>query len=339
MSKPDKRTIRPPAGAGRYAGDDARRPRHGIARALVWLVVGALFAVGAVAGLQTLQQRVLQARYNAPTGRAFIRVAEAPQWMPVSLAQEILRDITPPSPSLADPKLAQNVYDRAMANPWVRRVQQILIRPSAKGPGGVVDVFLEFRRPLARIHTEATYIYVDAEGYHVPMGQVPMYVIALQDQNGKFTRQVCYMSRGEIPRDWTPAARKIHYINIDGVAALAPPPGKRWPGDDLLAGLRLVQLVGTRPYYAQISLVDVRNHACRITKNEPELRMYAQVGQGKATDIRFGRFPAPGGGDYIISPQRKMSYLDDYVADHQGWLAGRHSYLDLRFDELHVSLN
>ena len=109
--------------------------------------------------------------------------------------------------------------------------------------------------------------------------------------------------------------------------------------DDLLAGLRLVQLVGTRPYYAQISLVDVRNHACRITKNEPELRMYAQVGQGKATDIRFGRFPAPGGGDYIISPQRKMSYLDDYVADHQGWLAGRHSYLDLRFDELHVSLN
>jgi hypothetical protein len=66
--------------------------------------------------------------------------------------------------------------------------------------------------------------------------------------------------------------------------------------------------------------------------------MYAEVKGGQPTDIRFGRFPLPGG-DHVVSPERKLSYLDAYATDHKGLLAGINRYLDLRYDELHVSMN
>ncbi len=100
----------------------------------------------------------------------------------------------------------------------------------------------------------------------------------------------------------------------------------------------MLRLVHNKPYANQITAIDVRNFAGRISRAEPHLRMYAQVGQGGSTDIRFGRFPLPGG-DYVISPERKLSYLDEYAEDHGGQLAGLNRYIDLRYDELHVSIN
>ena len=168
---------------------------------------------------------------------------------------------------------------------------------------------------------------------------MPNWVVSLQDRRGKIVRQVSYLCQAEVPAAWRRAARRIHYVVIDGVRTPPPSPGGKWIADDLAAGVQLVQLVRRRRYYAQITVVDVRNHAQRITRNEPELRLFAQIGRGRPTDIRFGRFPAPGGGDYVVSPRRKMSYLDRYAAGHAGRLAGINSYLDLRFDELHVSIN
>ena len=49
--------------------------------------------------------------------------------------------------------------------------------------------------------------------------------------------------------------------------------------------------------------------------------------------------PIPGGGDYVVSPERKLSYIDQYVARNGGRLAGINTYLDLRYDQLHVSIN
>ena len=41
----------------------------------------------------------------------------------------------------------------------------------------------------------------------------------------------------------------------------------------------------------------------------------------------------------MVSPERKISYLDQYAEDHGGNLAGVNRYIDLRYDELHVSLD
>jgi hypothetical protein len=342
MKKADRNSRRRDEAAGRSrlrARDGEPRRRRRLAALAAWGIPGVLLVALAVVGMPALRDRILRKQYRGPKGQARACLTRAPRWMPESLAREIVADLTPPKANLADPRLAQKVYERAAANPWVARVRRVHVRPNADGPGGIVEATLDFRRPVARIRTETRYVYVDADGHRLPVSQVPMWVVTFCDRGGKIVRQVSYLARGEVPAAWRPHAQRIHYVAIDGVATGSPPPGWQWTGDDLAAGLRLVQLVNTRPYHAQITLIDVRNHGGRITRNEPELRMYAQIGRGRPTDIRFGRFPAPGGGDYVISPQRKISYLDEYVAAHRGRLAGVNSYLDLRFDELHVSIN
>jgi len=336
--KPSPRQKKPSRLRAWYDQADPARRRK-FAAVTAWVVVAGLFASGIIVGMQALQGRVLRKRYQGRRGRAGVRLAHRPAWMPESLAREIARDLTPSKANLADTELAKRVYERARANPWVREVRRAQVRPHANRPGGTVETDLVFRRAIARVRTARQYVYVDADGYRLPVGQVPMWVVTLYDRHGAIVRQVSYLTRAEAPPAWRAAARRIHYVVLDGVANSPPPPGWRWTGDDLAAGLRLVDLVRRRPYHGQVTLIDVRNHAGRISRNEPELRLYAQIGRGRPTDIRFGRFPAPGGGDYVISPQRKLSYLDEYVAAHGGKLAGLNSYLDLRFDELHVSIN
>jgi hypothetical protein len=342
MRKADRKSKRRPEAAGGdrpRAGHAETGRRRRLAVLAAWGIGGALLVALALAAMPALRDRILRKQYAGPKGRARVRLTRTPRWMPEALAREIVADVTPPNANLADSHLAENVYRRAVANPWVRRVCQVRVRPNAEAPGGIVETSLDFRRPAARIRNHTRYLYVDAEGYRLPASQVPQWVVTFHDRRGKMVRQVSYLTRTAVPAAWRPHARRIHYVTIDGVTTGPPPPGWQWTGDDLAAGLRLVRLVNARSYRAQITLIDVRNHAGRITRNEPELRLYAQIGRGRPTDIRFGRFPAPCGGDYIISPQRKLSYLDEYVAAHGGRLAGVNSYLDLRFDQLHVSIN
>ena len=326
------------ADARAWLADTDPDTKRSVTNIALWAGAAVVLAGVAVFGMRALQQRVLANRYQGARGQVRISLARKPAWMPDSLAARIAADLTPPEASLADSELAPRVYELAVANPWVMRVDRVQIQPQPDG-GGVVRAELAYRRPVARVRIDLQYVYVDAAGHRLPMSQVPMYVITQRDGGGKMVRQFSYLSWGEVPAAWRPYARRIHYAVIDGVAAPPPSQGQLWASDDLHAGLQLVQLTYGRPYHCQISLIDVRNHRGRISTNQPELRMYAQVGRGRATDIRFGRFPAPTGGDYVISPQRKLSYLDEYVAARDGRLAGLNDYLDLRFEQLHVSVN
>ncbi len=343
MGKPQKTTRRAkaPRRPGRFrlwwTQMDPERRRGGFILA-GWVVIGIIAAGGAVIGMQTLERRAIERRYAGPGGAATVRVTSSPSWMPASLTRYVTEMITPPNANLADADLASKVYDLAVHNPLVRRANRVEVRPNPKGPGGVVEVDLEFRQPLARVRCGAGNLYVDREGFCLPEGLVAMYVLSLHDNQTRTVRQVCYQALGEVPEAWRSYARPIHYVTIDGVQKPPPPPGWRWPAPDLDAGLRLIELISTKPYYAQITVVDVRNHAGRITRNEPELRMHAQVAAGRPTDIRFGRFPKPGS-DWVVSPLRKMWYLDDYAANHNGMLAGINTYIELRYDNPHVSLN
>jgi hypothetical protein len=237
-----------------------------------------------------------------------------------------------------DPRLAPEVYRRAEANAWVRRVNRVSKHRYGNAPGGYVEVSADLRRPLARVlRSDGFHVYVDAERFVLPDVQVPRWVATVAPEGGKPARQVCYLSNAEIPHDQGLA--EIHYITVRGVEGDPPAPGQCWQGDDLTEGLKLVQLICTRDYANQITVVDVRNYGGRISRNEPHLRMYAQVGRGRRTDIRFDRFPIGGGADYVVSPERKLQYLDNYVAANGGRLAGVHEYLDLRYDHLHVSIH
>jgi len=242
--------------------------------------------------------------------RARVRLVDVPDWMPADIAQSILADIHLAASGkgsgrcVLDAGLARDVYDRAAANPWVARVHRV-----TKHGDGSVRVRADYRRPFALVRSAALppqrLIVIDADAVVLPL---PAYRV-----------------------------RRDSLVVIGDVTDPPPPDGKKWDAPDLADGLRLLKLVEPRPYATEITTIDVRNHNGRVSPAEPHLRMYAQIGRGRATDIRFGRFPTAD--DYCVSPQRKLAYLDKYYSDNGQRLSGTNDYLDLRYDSLHVSLN
>jgi hypothetical protein len=301
-----------------------------MAKLVCWFVFLTAVIVGGAAGLTALERYARGAQFAAGPVKYTVQLEPIPAWMPATLGRCILEDVTPRGLSFDDPKLCRAVHDQAAKSPWVAQVTEIR-RVRLSEAEGVVRVKAEYRQPIARVAREGRMYYVDGEGVVLPYSQTPQF--AARDSNGvKY-----YIQSEDVPANLNPI--RIHYIAVEGVEAPPSAVGSVWPGDDLVQGLRLIRLLSTRPYANQVSVVDVRNHERRISESEPELCVYAQQGHGKATEIRFGRFPHPDGGDWVISPARKMRYLDDYVNDQNGRLAGVHSYIDVRFDELRISLN
>ena len=68
---------------------------------------------------------------------------------------------------------------------------------------------IEFRQPFARVRSGADHLYVDKEGFCLPAGLVPMYVLSLQDNQTRAVRQVCYQALGEVPEAWRSAAKSM----------------------------------------------------------------------------------------------------------------------------------
>lgn len=291
-----------------------------------------LLAVCGAVGMSLLEGRVLSGQAVDAPVRLRARLSARPDWMPQDLADQIVTTMLPTGASYYDRQLTDNVRSRAMANPWIRKVLRVSKYPSKQPGTATVSLDAEFRMPIAKAEADDGYVYLDAEGYRLPARQVPQWAASA---DGASSKLAYYIERGDIPAGLV--ARRIHYIVVQGAEARPPAVGRQWPGDDMAAGLALVCLVATKPYAYQITAVDVRNFGGRIDSHEPQLRLWAQLGRSRPTDIRFGRFPRPDG-DYVVSPQRKMSYLDQYVEDH-GRLAGVNRYLDLRYDELRISVN
>ena len=302
---------------------------------LVAAVVLVACATGAVA-LRTMERHVLARKAAGPT-EFRLEMADRPSWMPLSLARHLVRELTPPRSGIYDPDLPAKVHRLAEDNPWVGKVAKVLRRASDDPNVAILELHAEYRKPIAFVQTVyGAREFLSEDGTHLPRHQVPHWVTRVTRQDGS-KRQVCFIDPLAVPpgvRAWP-----IHYVKISGARHTDPPGyGRKWPGEDMAAGLKMVALVADRSYVNQIAVADIRNFAGRMRQEgEPHLRFYARVDSGNATDIRFGRFPHTGG-DHNVAPDRKLSYMDAYVARHNGKLAGLHSYIDLRFDELHVSV-
>lgn len=279
------------------------RPARGMGPA-GWIAIflGAV-AVGWV-GLDVLD-RQMQAS-PPPALPVRVRLGGVPRWMPPDIARDVLADLQVKvrGRTIMDQALAEDLYHAAAANPWVARVPQVI-----KYQDGTVLVQAEFRLPFAL-----------AASSQLPPGDLRV-----------LDRQAVVLPISPARLD------RRRFVLIREVAGLPPAAGKKWNAADLLDGLRLLTLLKDKPYVAQITTIDIRNHAGRIP-TEPAIRLRAESPDGGLTDIRFGRFPASDGLDYCLTPQRKIEYLDAYARANGGRLTGANAFLDLRYDELHVSL-
>jgi len=272
----------------------------------VALVVALVIGVGV--GFLLLESAVLGSLPEPETAVIRMRLLSRPGWMPAALARDIAVALQPDTVTFNDPGFTAAVYDRAAKNPWIRKVHKVAKSRADDRRAGIVEVRAEYRRPFAKVLLKdlRALAYVDREGVRLP-------------------------DRADLPKE--------HYLVIEGVAADPPKAGVRWEGADLADGLRLIELARSRPYGKKLTVVYVWNHGGRVSPYESHLSMFAQVGRGNRTEIRFGRFPASGGGDHVIPPEQKMASLDKYVKDHYGRLAGVHRWIDLRHDQLETSLD
>lgn len=270
-------------------------------RVAVVLGVVALLA----AGLHSIRGSLLSSpAYSQRVAR--VRLGGVSGHLPADIARGVVAFVQQAAEgrSVFDDDLTRAVYDRASANPWVASVKRV-----SKRPDGEVLVEAEYRRPFALVRSAALpaveLTVVDAEGAVLPIA-------------AKRVR------RGEC-------------LTIGDVASRPPAPGNKWDAPDLIDGLKLLKLLRPRPYFDQISLIDVRNHDGR-SQFEPHIRFWAQVGRGGRTDVRFGRFPVDDLDD-CVSPARRLQWLDDIVAKRGGRLAGIRQFIELRYDEPYESHN
>jgi hypothetical protein len=260
-----------------------------------------------------------------------VELASVPDWLPARVHRRILSSLVPGSQCVSGANLTESVYRRAQANPWLGEIRQVRLHHSNDSSRAVVRVEAEVRSPMAQVVSGSQLLFVDRHGVVLPYADVPKYVV--RTPSGKQ-----YYSQIEaVPPNLH--AQPLRYLTIEGVRGLPGEPGQHWPGSDLAVALRLAALVLQQPFGRQIEIIDVRNHGRRVSRSSAELCLLTRPVGGRMTEIRFGRFPREGGGDWVIPSERKMAYLRSYAEENGGQIAGLARWLDLRYDQLHVSLD
>lgn len=333
-----KRTSKRPQGAARgklHAWAGQVRASHGaiIAQVLMWVILIAGVSVLGIAVMRTLDRWTDGLREQHRITSYHVRLVNPPRWIPDRLMRALSARLTPHDVAFEDDSLCARVHELASKEAWIASVEEIR-REQTEEPGrGVICLRATYRKPAAKIRYNGEDYFVDATGVRLPKREVPRFIAKTRwgYQEYIYPEDV----DDAIPEGQT---WQKHYILVYGVAAAPPACGQRWAGEDVQKGLSLVQLVWPEPYANEIAFADVRNHGHRESRIDPELCLYARVGAGKSTQIRFGRFPHPDGGDWVISPTRKLDYLEQYYQQHNR-LSGVHEYIDLRFDQLKHSLH
>lgn len=162
--------------------------------------------------------------------------------------------------------LCERLANRAGSVGWVRRVRAVRRRPD-----GRFEVRCEYRLPMAMVQSRGGFHLVDRQGVRLP---------------------------GEYSYD-------ARWMCVHGVSAAPPRPGEVWMGDDLRAGLDLIELVGRRAYGVQIEGVIVDNAQGRVDPRASHLELATDRPRGR---IRWGS--APGREIEENSVAQKLGILD-----------------------------
>ncbi len=297
-----KKKARPAARpAGSTRRDDGEPARWAGAALGIAVTLGVVALLGAA--LYAVRGGLLSSpAYSRRVAR--VRLPGISEQLPPDIARGVVAFVQQAAEgrSVFEDGLTRAVHERALANPWIASVNGV-----SKQPDGEVLVEAQYRRPFALVRSAALpagpLVVVDAQGAVLPIAP-------------------SRVRRGEC-------------LTIGDVASPPPAAGSKWDAPDLIDGLKLLKLLRPRPYFDQISLIDVRNHD-GSSQLEPHIRFWAQVGRRRRTDVRFGRFPLDDLDD-CVSPATRLEWLDAIVARYGGRLAGIRNFIELRYDEPYES--
>jgi hypothetical protein len=281
----------------------ARQRLQRIARHVTALLV----CIGAaVAGVYFLKQYV-DKKIVFLDGPPAVVFKDRPVWMSDYLCEELLASVQPlGAHSAFDRGLLVDVAVQLERNPWIKGVRQVR-RAYGRRPGDTIEIDCDFRAPVAMVHWKDYFWLVDGDGVKLPE---------------QFTAQ-------QVPHILKGRDGQMNIRIIEGVAQPPVESGRKWPGDDLTAGLDLVKLLYGKPFAEAIMKVDVANFAGRNDPKEAQLTLETSYG----TAIKWGR-PINAKDFFVeVSTAQKLKYLEQ-VQTQYGRIDAGQPWIDIRFDRI-----
>jgi hypothetical protein len=260
--------------------------------------------IAAAVGVRLMKRHVEQ-DLAFPSQPPKVVLKDRPVWMTDLLAEQIIRSVRPAGAHSAfDHQLLVDVGQMLATNPWIRQVKQVR-RAYDQQPGDTIEIDCDYRAPIALVHWRDYYWLVDGDGVKLPE---------------QFTAQ-------QLPRIVIGQNRKMNIRIIEGVHNPPVESGRKWPGDDLAAGLDLVKVLYGQSYAEEIVSVDVSNFNGRVDQREAQL----VLGTRYETQIRWGQPVATRG--FEVPTALKLRRLKDVCAEY-GRVDGHRPWIDIRFDKI-----
>jgi hypothetical protein len=279
------------AGSGGPASGRSDRPEVGRPGALWWrglrLVTWGGVIAATVLGLRQLQAYVRSSQLSRPCELEWVN---PPNWLTLPGYEPIQHDLAAATGmwtdvDVHDPNLCRRIGEGLARSPWVAEVQRI-----TKQASGRIRIEAVYREPFALVEVDDKAYLIDRAGTRLPV----VYKISQVED-----------------RYWN------DWFRITGVAAPVPDEGAAWTGDDLAAGLQLVEFLkgaivrGEVPFRSSLRAVDVANFKRRADPLDGELRIFTIYPQ---CYINWG---LPPGAEYNIEPPAitKLAMLRTVYAD------------------------
>jgi hypothetical protein len=270
---------------------------------------------GALAAAGYFSRDYVAKRIAFPSDPPHVVLMNRPPWMSDLLAEEIVRAAKPAGAhSSFDHQMLVDIDRILRASPWIKDVRQVR-RTYENSPGDTIEIDCDYRAPVALIESGQSFWLIDGDGVKLPS----------QFNTAQLERVV----RG--------ADGKINIRVITGVAHAPVSAGKKWPGDDLVAGLDMVKLLYGLPQAEEIVTVDVSNYNGRIKARDAQITLGTTHevlvdAALKQTFIKWGR-PVNGGNDFFVEipTQRKLEVLKEIIAE-KGRVDANEPWVDIRFD-------
>jgi hypothetical protein len=286
----------------RLSPEAAQWVRQGLVRGGI-----ALFLLAAVVvALHNAKRHVDRGVAFHPRPPAIV-LKDRPVWMSDYLARQIVQVAQPVGAhSSFDHQLLVDVAAALKGNPWIKKVRAVR-RAYSHSPGDTIEVDCEYRVPLALVHWQDYYWLVDSDGVKLPE---------------QFNAQ-------QLPHVVNGRGGKLQFRVIQGVTEPPVESGRRWPGDDLAAGLELAKYLYGQPFTEEVTRVDVSNFAGRRDAKEAQIVLLTRRG----SEIRWGR-PINARDFFVeVSVAQKLNYLRR-VWEQFGRVDAGQAWIDIRFDKI-----
>jgi len=278
-----------------------------VRRLCAHLLLAALAAGGIGAGYY-YADRYVQERVAYPSRPLLIVLKNRPPWMNDFLVEQIATIARPiGAHSAFDHRLLVDTSEMLARNPWVRKVYSVR-RAYTYKPGDTLEIDCEYRAPVALVKSGLFYWLVDENSVRL---------------SERFTEQ-------DVPSIQFGPDGHTRIRVIEGARQPAPHvPGDKWAGEDLAAGLKMVNYLFGRAYSEDVLRVNVANFNGRVDAKDPQIVLETRY----KTQIWWGRPPNENDLDSFIelTTARKLNRLR-LICEQYGRVDARQQWVDIRFD-------